>query len=108
MKKAKTIKTIIVSCGSGIATSAACATRLNMELEKRGLDQYAVAEPVGISSLKTALQQADVYVCIIPYYLNNGNDEFECKIPVVNGVGLLTGLKKDECVDEVVKALNLD
>lgn len=101
------MKSIIVACGSGIATSAACASRVNTELEKRGLQHKAHAEPVGLGMLESAMETADVYVCIIPYYVKNGNKEFNCKIPVVNGIALLTGIGKDKCMDEIVAALNL-
>ena len=35
------MKTIIVACGGGIATSATCATKINMALEERGLSNLA-------------------------------------------------------------------
>ena len=40
------MKTIIVACGGGIATSATCATKINMALEERGLSNLAKAEAV--------------------------------------------------------------
>ena len=45
------MKTIIVACGGGIATSATTATKINGRLEDMGLSGKAKAEAVDIKSL---------------------------------------------------------
>ncbi len=50
------MKTIIVACGGGIATSATCATKINSALEERGLGGLAKAKAVDIKSLDNLLK----------------------------------------------------
>ena len=45
------MKTIIVACGGGIATSATTATKINGRLDDMGLSGKAKAEAVDIKSL---------------------------------------------------------
>ena len=95
------MKTIIVACGGGIATSATCATKINMALEERGLSNLAKAEAVDIKSLDNFIKTADVYVSITP--MRGVVQSYD--IPVISGIQLLTGMGKDACIDEIVKAL---
>ena len=95
------MKTIIVACGGGIATSATCATKINMALEERGLSNLAKAEAVDIKSLDNFIKTADVYVSITP--MRGVVQSYD--IPVISGIPLLTGMGKDACIDEIVKAL---
>ena len=90
------MKTIIVACGGGIATSATCATKINMALEERGLSHFAKAEAVDIKSLDNFIKSADLYVSITP---------MRGDIPVISGIPLLTGMGKDKCIDEIIEAL---
>ena len=95
------MKTIIVACGGGIATSATCATKINMALEERGLSNLAKAEAVDIKSLDNFIKTADVYVSITP--MRGVVQSYD--IPVISGIPRLTGMGKDACIDEIVKAL---
>ena len=85
------MKTIIVACGGGIATSATCATKINMALEERGLSNLAKAEAVDIKSLDNFIKTADVYVSITP--MRGVVQSYD--IPVISGIPLLTGMGKD-------------
>ena len=91
------MKTIIVACGGGIATSATCATKINSALEERGLGGLAV----DIKSLDNFIKTADLYVSITP--MRGVQEHFD--IPVVSGIPLLTGMGKDACIDQIIKAL---
>ena len=95
------MKTIIVACGGGIATSATCSTKINEALEERGLSGLAKAKAVDIKSLDNFIKTADLYVSITPM---RGVQE-HYSIPVVSGIPLLTGMGKDACIDEIIKAL---
>lgn len=95
------MKTIIVACGGGIATSATCATKINMALEERGLSHFAKAEAVDIKSLDNFIKSADLYVSITP--MRRVVQEYD--IPVISGIPLLTGMGKDKCIDEIIEAL---
>lgn len=95
------MKTIIVACGGGIATSATVATKINNELENRGLISLAIAEAVDIKSLDMFIKNADVYVSITPVV--GVVEEFD--IPVISGIPLLTGVGKEETFDKIIQAL---
>lgn len=95
------MKTIIVACGGGIATSATCATKINNALEERGLGGLAKAKAVDIKSLDNFIKTADLYVSITP--MRGVQQQYD--IPVVSGIPLLTGMGKDACIDEIIKAL---
>ena len=56
------MKTIIVACGGGIATSATTATKINGRLDDMGLSGKAKAEAVDIKSLDMFMNTADLYV----------------------------------------------
>lgn len=95
------MKTIIVACGGGIATSATCATKINSALEERGLGGLAKAKAVDIKSLDNFIKTADLYVSITP--MRGVQEHFD--IPVVSGIPILTGMGKDACIDQIIKAL---
>jgi len=95
------MKTIIVACGGGIATSATVAAKINNELEERGMSSVAKAEAVDIKSLDMFIKNADVYVSITPVV---GVVE-QYDIPVVSGIPLLTGVGKDEVIEKILEAL---
>lgn len=84
------MKTIIVACGGGIATSATCATKINSALEERGLGGLAKAKAVDIKSLDNFIKTADLYVSVTP--MRGVQEHFD--IPVVSGIPLLTGMEK--------------
>ncbi len=98
------MKTIIVACGGGIATSATVAAKINNALEDRGLMSVAKAEAVDIKSLDMYIKNADVYVSITP--VAGVVEEYE--IPVVSGIPLLTGVGRDETIEKIIEALKLE
>lgn len=95
------MKTIIVACGGGIATSATVATKINGALEDRGMSSMAKAEAVDIKSLDMFIRNADVYVSITP--VAGVVEHYD--IPVISGIPLLTGIGKDETIDKIIEAL---
>jgi len=95
------MKTIIVACGGGIATSATVASKINSELENRGLAGKAKVEAVDIKSLDMFMRNADIYVSITP---TRGAQE-EYPIPVISGIPFLTGVGKDETMEKIISFL---
>ena len=95
------MKTIIVACGGGVATSATCATKINMALEERGCAHLGKAEAVDIKSLDQFIKTADIYVSITPVRGQVQN----FPIPVISGVPLLTGFGKDKVIDQIIAEL---
>lgn len=95
------MKTIIVACGGGIATSATVATKINYALEDLGYGSVAKAEAVDIKSLDMFIKNADVYVSITPVV--GVVEEYE--IPVVSGIPLLTGVGRDETIEKIIELI---
>lgn len=97
------MKTIIVACGGGIATSATVAAKINGRLEDMGLSGKAKCEAVDIKSLDMFIRNADVYVSITP--MAKGQEEYP--IPTISGIPFLTGIGADEAMEQIVKTLGL-
>ncbi|MES5119919.1 PTS galactitol transporter subunit IIB, partial [Lactobacillus gasseri] len=77
------MKKIIVACGAGVVTSTAAMNKLNEELTDRGFN-----EGTDYKLVQTSVQQvqsmADAAITTTQY------DNDEIKIPVLNGLPLLT------------------
>ena len=97
------MKTIIVACGGGIATSATVATKINGRLEELGLSGKAKVEAVDIKSLDMFINSSDLYVSVTP--MAKGGQDYP--IPTMSGIPFLTGIGADEAMDQIVSILKL-
>lgn len=88
---------VIVACGSGVATSQTVASKITKLLKQRKVK--AEVEAVDIKSLKTHINNADVYVAI-----TKPKEEFP--IPVINGIAFLTGMGQEEELQKIINAVN--
>jgi len=98
------MKTIIVACGGGIATSATVASKINDKLKSLKMSNQAKVEAVDIKSLDTYLSTADLYVSITP----TANKAKEYSVPTVDGIPFLTGMGADEAMKEIIQVLKLN
>ncbi len=98
------MKTVIVACGGGIATSATVAAKINNRLEDLGLSGKAKVEAVDIKSLELFMRNADVYVSITPT-ARGAREEFP--IPTMSGIPFLTGVGVDDAMDHLLALLGL-
>ncbi len=89
-------KTILVVCGSGIATSTAVAMELKERLEERGLE--VVVRQTDVFSVAGNLAGVDLIASTCAL-----NGDFG--LPVVNAVPLLTGIGSEGVIDSIVKIL---
>lgn len=97
------MKTIIVACGGGIATSATVAAKINGRLEDLGLSGKAKVEAVDIKSLDMYMNTSDLYVSITP--MARGQQEYP--IPTISGIPFLTGMGADETMEQILDILKL-
>lgn len=87
-------KTVIVSCGTAIATSTVVAKAIEEACKAEGI-------PVNTKQCKAAE---------IPVYLEQGADlivttsqlRFDPGIPVVKGIAFLTGIGTDQVLEEIM------
>lgn len=101
------MKTILVCCGSGVATSPQVANKINEYLADQGLDDVAKATPKPVETAKSTVENDPsvvIYVGIAP-----ADAELQETLDanhVVGMVGLpwLTGMGED-VADEKVKAV---
>ena len=89
-------KTVLVVCGSGIATSTAVVCELKERLAERGVQ--ADIRQCDVFSVKSQLHGVNViaYTCAL-------KEDFG--IPKVSAVALLTGIGADAVVDQIAAAL---
>ena len=89
-------KTVLVVCGSGIATSTAVVCELREKLAERGIQ--ADIRQCDVFSVKNQLQGVSViaYTCAL-------KEDFG--VPKVSAVALLTGIGADAVVDQIAKVL---
>lgn len=90
------MKTVIVACGSGVATSQTVASKVEQLCKERKIPVKVMA--VDIKSLEQNLRIADVYISITPI-----TKEYD--IPTINGIPFLTGVGIDEVMGELEKIL---
>ena len=80
------MKTIVVACGGGVATSQTCAVKLADLLEKNGISpsEFRI-EAININSMTQYEKVADIYVSIC------GEGEKEFDLPTLTESRLLQG-----------------
>ncbi|NTU75391.1 MAG: PTS sugar transporter subunit IIB [Anaerolineaceae bacterium] len=91
-------KTILVSCGTAIATSTVVAIGVKEELEERGID-------VNVRQCKTAEISAHLEGVDLIVTTTTVTGDFG--VPIIRTLAFLTGIGKKAAVDEIVAALNL-
>ncbi|MDN2454194.1 PTS galactitol transporter subunit IIB [Lactobacillus sp. UCMA15818] len=100
--------TILVCCGSGVATSPQVANKINDFLTDKGFDDVAQAEPHPVETAKSRIDSNPniiVYVGIAP-----ADDDLRETIKANNvieivGVPWLTGIGEDEANAKVLVAV---
>ena len=85
------MKTIIVACGGGIATSQTVAVKLGDLLQNAGISKSEFnIEAININSLPSYEKVADMYVSISPI------GEKQYSLPTFSGIPFLTGMGAQE------------
>jgi len=96
MKNAPKTHTVLVACGTAIATSTHVAMKIKELLSERGLDVQIVQ--CRVQDLPGIALNADVIVA-------TAQVPFDTPIPVVDGIPFLTGLGLKEVVDKIESIL---
>lgn len=94
------MKKIIVACGSGIATSTVALSKIQTGLESKGKLKDIQFVQTSLSELPSLVEGATVTVTTA-----QGGDGFG--VPVVSGLGLITGLGVDKVIDEIIEKAEL-
>lgn len=89
-------KTILVACGTGIATSTMAAKSIESAMEDRGID--VITRQCKTSEIKTRLSGVDLLVTTTSFSDDIG-------VPIIRTLAFLTGMGKEEAIDEIIAAL---
>lgn len=98
------MKKIIVACGAGVVTSTTAMNKLNEELGARGCQEgkdYKLIQ-TSVQAVASMADEADMAITTTQY------DNDEIKIPVLNGLPLLTGIGTDAVIDKVEDLIKQD
>lgn len=87
-------KTVIVSCGTGIATSTVAAKAIEEACKAAGID--VTTKQCKAAEIPTLIEQgADLIV-------TTSQMRFDPGIPVVKGLAFLTGIGIDQVVEDIL------
>jgi PTS system galactitol-specific IIB component len=91
-------KTILVACGTAIATSTVVAKGIEEALEKRGID--VVTRQCKAAEIKSMLNGVDLVVTTTPVPPNLG-------VPVIQTLAFLTGIGREAVIEQIIKFLKV-
>ncbi len=91
-----TPKRVLVACGTGIATSTVVAKAIEEALKERGLN--VMIRQCKISEVKSLADDVDLIITTTPA-------PKDLNVPVIQTIAFLTGIGKEEVIEEIVKAL---
>ena len=96
------MKKILVACGAGVVTSTSAMNKLQDELAKRGIseDEYTLGQS-SVAQVESLAPEYDLVITTTQY------DNDAIKVPVINGLPLLTNIGIDSVIDEVIDKLDL-
>lgn len=90
------MKTIIIACGAGVATSTIIVDRVNNLLQEHQIKAKVIQCMIG--DIDGYVSNADVIVTSMKL-------EKTYSIPVVTGISFITGIGKEETEKELLKYL---
>ena len=90
------MKTIIIACGSGIATSTIISSNVSELLEENGID---------FDIIQCSLHEIDSYVGMGDLIVASTQLYSNYPIPVVNGLGYISGVGTDEINKSILEVL---
>jgi PTS system galactitol-specific IIB component len=89
-------KTIIIACGTGIATSTVATGKVKKLCKENDID--CEIKQCKISEVKSYADEADLLVTTT---ISNRDYDF----PVINAQSFLTGINEDQTLNEILEAL---
>lgn len=93
------MKKILLSCGSGIATSTVVNSKVSKILNDKGFKgQYTITQ----CSIADAVKKSDSYDFVISTTVEPAG----LKCPYVSGICFLTGVNTQSSVDKIVELMN--
>jgi PTS system galactitol-specific IIB component len=91
------VKRVLVACGTAIATSTVVAKAIEDALAARGIK--VVTRQCKAAEVPSLAREYDVVVTTTPVPENLG-------VPVVRTLAFLTGIGKEDAINQIIAALN--
>ncbi len=91
------MKTLLVACGNGIATSTMVSMKLKEAFRKEGIKANIIQ--CKLMEIPSKAEQADLIVTTGKYGKEVSG------IPIINAMSLLTGIGQDETIQEIISYL---
>lgn len=92
-------KTILVACGTAVATSTVVAKSIEEILRDRGIN--IVTRQCKASEVSSMLSGVDLVVTTTPLQGNLG-------VPVIQTLAFLTGMGKEAVIEQIIQALKIN
>jgi PTS system galactitol-specific IIB component len=89
-------KTVLVACGTGVATSTVVAVAIEETMKERGIP--VVIRQCKATEVRSLIGDVDLVVATTPVPNDLGK-------PVVKGLSFLTGIGKAQTLDEIERIL---
>jgi PTS system galactitol-specific IIB component len=89
-------KTILVSCGTAIATSTVVAKAIEEAMKERGID--VVVRQCKAMEIRSKIRGVDLVVTTTPVPDDLG-------VPVIQTLAFLTGMGKEEVIEQITQIL---
>lgn len=94
----KTQRTLLVICALGYATSTMIKKSITEFFAEKGIENWTV-DTIGLTMARDRLDEADLIVSSL------GLNQAEYKVPVLNGVPLISGIGKDAVLQEILEQI---
>ena len=91
-------KTILVACGTAVATSTVVAKSIEEILRDRGID--IVTRQCKASEVASMLSGVSLVVTTTPL-------QGELGVPIIQTLAFLTGIGKEAVIEQIIQALNV-
>jgi PTS system galactitol-specific IIB component len=96
MKEEPLKKSILVACGTAIATSTVVARAIEEAMKERGID--VITKQCKASEIRAHVDKMDLVVSTTQVPSDLG-------VPVIQTLAFLTGIGKDAVIDQIAEAL---
>ncbi len=95
------MKSILVACGTALATSTVVAKKIKKITKENGIDCQIIQAKASDAFSKAKELKPDLIVST--YYLEGDID-----IPIINGRAFLTGINVEKIIDQMLDILKKD
>lgn len=94
------MKTILIVCVAGFATTSVLKVKTQDGLEERGINNVSIITAT-VTKISYYIEKVDLIVTAL-----GGLKETDYNVPIVNGGPFLTG-RGENVIEEIIKKLNL-